>query len=262
MSELKLGLHVRPHDERLALSQFLDVTAVLPDVPGSQDWGDRVSHWGMYLNDQIGICGPAAVAHQVMAWTSRTRPAPVVPAESDVLHAYSAVSGYDPQTGARDEGVVLAQLLNYCHQVGIGGDRCDAYAAVNPKRLDVVRAGLFLFGGLVAGVNLPVDAQAQFQSGQPWDSTGGRGGMPGGWGGHAILLVSYDEHGMVCITWGKRQPLTWDWWLKYASESWALLDLGDWVVNHTVSPSGLDLATLTRLLKAMAARARGVLATV
>jgi hypothetical protein len=38
-----------------------------------------------------------------------------------------------------------------------------------------------------------------------------------------VNIVGYDPDGLTCITWGKRQRMTWAFWHAYVDEAWAIL---------------------------------------
>ena len=85
----------------------------------------------MMHNDTIGDCTCAAAGHLVMEWTANVG-AETTPADADILAAYSAITGYDPKTGANDNGAVETDVLNYWRKTGIAGHKIMAYAALEP----------------------------------------------------------------------------------------------------------------------------------
>ena len=97
------------------------------------------------------------------------------------------------------------------------------------------------FGGLYAGVALPVSAQRQ--TGWTWDVTSATPKDFGSWGGHAIPIVAYDSAGLTCVTWGTLQKMTWAFWDAYVDEAYACLT-PDWIAADGKAPSGFDLASL------------------
>src|SRR5437764_4115806 len=102
-----LGKQRARHAPRtLQLYDYLDTTQ-LPPAPKSCDWGTKIPSdgWGMMLNDKIGDCTCAAAAHLIQDWTSNDDTL-VTLSDHDVLTAYEAVSGYDPKSGANDDGAV------------------------------------------------------------------------------------------------------------------------------------------------------------
>ena len=90
--------------------------------------------WGMMVNDTAGDCTIADMGHYIMnvnAYNYKT----VVPPDNSIITAYTAVTalenngqGYDPSTGANDNGCVFSDVLNYCKATGIDGHTVDIFA--------------------------------------------------------------------------------------------------------------------------------------
>jgi hypothetical protein len=243
-SGMPLGKQRARHDPRtLQLADYLDSTT-LPPAPPSRDWGTKIpaDGWGMMLNDTIGDCTCAAAAHLVQDWTSNDGEL-VTLSDDDVLAAYEAVSGYDPKTGANDNGAVEIDVLNYWRGTGVGGHKFDAYVALEPHNHEHVRDSINLFGGCYIGLSLPVSAQRQRTWTVPPGGPTGPG-SPGSWGGHAVVLVGYNPRRVTCITWGQEKQMTWGFLDAYCDEAYALLSVDDWLQGDRKAPNGLDLGTL------------------
>lgn len=217
----RLGKQAAKYDSRtLKLARYLDLSA-LPTPPASTTRSSAVAEWPMYANDRIGDCTCAGMAHMVEFWLGLSRLTDFSVTEADVIAAYTAIAGYDPQTGANDNGAVELDVLSYWTNTGIGGHRISAYAAVNLANRDLVRAACWLFDGLYIGCALPASAQ-----GQPsWEyrpETGSQA-YPGSWGGHCVNVVDYDETGVTVVTWGKTLHMSWDFWDHYVDEAYAII---------------------------------------
>ena len=112
--KLKLGKSVARHDPRaLLLASY--VTTALPVPPASFDLTSKVKTWGMMDNDQIGDCTCAAAGHLIMEWTANAKKKMVTPTDKQIVAAYSAITGYNPVTGA-----------NYWRQTGIAKHKIGA----------------------------------------------------------------------------------------------------------------------------------------
>lgn len=240
-ARMKLGKRPPRHDPRtLQMASYLTPMA-LPVVPAQQNWGRKVADWGMMGNDRIGDCTCAAAGHLIEEWTSNaTRE--VVPPDSAIIAAYSAVSGYDPQTGNNDNGAVELDVLNYWRHTGIANHNIDAYVALEPGNHDHVRAAVYIFGGCYIGVQLPLTAQGQRVWSVPPGGTQGNG-APGSWGGHAVPVVAYDSLGLTVVTWGQLKRMTWGFWAAYCDEAYAVLS-EDFVNANKVAANGIDLTAL------------------
>lgn len=224
--KLKLGKAVARHDPRtLLLAAY--VTPALPTPPASCDLTAKVgASWGMMDNDQIGDCTCAAAGHLIMEWTANAGKKMVTPTDQQIVAAYSAITGYNPTTGANDNGANEIDVLNYWRQTGIAGHQIAAYLALEPSNHNHIMDSVYIFEGCYIGLQLPISAQAQTQIHQPWSVPPGGttgDGKPGSWGGHAVPVVAYDVRGVTVVTWGALQRMTWTFWETYCDEAYAIL---------------------------------------
>lgn len=258
----KYGRLPRREGKRLHLAKYLS-TASLPTPPASVDWSSKVASWPIYGNDKIGDCTCAAVGHLLQSWTANEGVLST-PSDASILIAYEAVSGYNPATGANDNGADLLTICEYWAKTGISGNRLKAYVEL-PTPLDPVlwQQATNLFGGLYIGLNLPRSAEEQFGSGQEWDVAMFPGGIVGG---HCVPVHGYDANGVIVTTWGQTHRATWRFMDRYCDEAYALLDTAwcpsnapvpwlSWYVDlydslmgdarpPVAAPNGLDWATL------------------
>ncbi len=244
--KLKLGKQTARHDPRaLLLASY--VTAGLPTPPASFDLTTKVGQsWGMMDNDQIGDCTCATAGHLIMEWTANAGKKMVTPTDKQIVAAYSAITGYNPVTGANDNGANEVDVLNYWRQTGIGGHKIGAYMSLEPSNHTHIMDSVYIFGGCYIGVQLPISAQAQTQNHQPWSVPPGGAtgdGKPGSWGGHAIPVMAYDSRGVTVVTWGALQVMTWSFWEAYCDESYAILS-NDYLVGKKTTPQGFNLQQL------------------
>jgi hypothetical protein len=105
------------------------------------------------------------------------------------------------------------------------------YAALEPGNHAHVKDAVSLFGGCYVGLSLPVSAQTQTVWSVPPVGTTGRG-APGSWGGHAVPILSFDLHGLTCVTWGKLMRMSWGFWNAYGDEAYAVLS-SEWLSPTT-----------------------------
>jgi len=243
--KLKLGKQVARHDPRsLLLASYL--TPALPTAPASFDLTGKVKAWGMMDNDQIGDCTCAAAGHLIMEWTANAQKKMVTPTDKQIVAAYSAITGYNPTTGANDNGAVEIDVLNYWRQSGIAGHKIGAYMALEPANHTHIMDSVYIFEGCYIGLQLPISAQAQVQNHQPWSVPPGGttgDGKPGSWGGHAVPVVAYDVRGVTVVTWGALQQMTWSFWEAYTEEAYAILS-PDYLTGKKTTPQGFNLQEL------------------
>jgi hypothetical protein len=192
----------------------------------------------MLGNDQVGDCTAAGAGHvaQAVNWFGQSVDAPVT--DADAITMYSAISGYDPSTGANDVGATLQDALSYWRKVGIGGNTIAAFAQIDTQDLDMVRACIALFGAVYTGMMFPSSAMDDFQAGRPW--TVRRSRLEGG---HCVPIGAYDGDSFTCVTWGRAQVMTVEFYRRYFDECWVPIDL-DWLTATGQSPAGLDVDRL------------------
>lgn len=240
ISTFKLGKKPARHDRRTLV--FAKYAVSLPPPPAAVDWTAAMSFpCGQYLNDQLGDCTCAGLAHAIQVLTANANPPEVSIPDSEVETAYEGACGYNPRDPSTDQGGVLIDVLNYTRTTGIGGHKFSAYTAVNVLNQGEVMEALQLFGVLYTGVMLPVSAQSQV--GEVWDVTVGPDAAPGSWGGHCVVIAQADATGLTCITWGEKQRISWAFWNRYFDEGFAIIS-PDWIEKNGLAPSGFDLATL------------------
>jgi len=209
----------------LMFSKYLRGTP--PPIPPVKLWREYKvdqSNWGMYGNDTIGDCTCAEVAHMLMLVTAHTGSI-VVPPTADVIAMYSAITGYDPATGANDNGAAISDVLNYWQTTGLSGHKILGWVQMDQTNLTAVKQAIYLFGGVDLGVNLPNSAMDQTNANETWDVVADDGGIDGG---HSIPLFGYGSVGTNCVTWGQRQEMTWEWFSKYCDECYAVITQ-DWI---------------------------------
>lgn len=243
--KLKLGKQIARHDPRtLLLASY--TTPTLPVPPPTFDLTSKVTSWGMMENDQIGDCTCAAAGHLLMEWTANAGKKMFTPTDKQIVAAYSGITGYNPTTGANDNGAVEIDVLNYWRQSGIAGHKIGAYMALEPSNHNHITESVYLFEGCYIGVQLPISAQDQVKNHQPWSVPPGGAtgdGAKGSWGGHAVPVVAYDLRGVTVVTWGALQKMTWSFWEAYCDESYAILSK-DYLTGKKKSPQGFSMEEL------------------
>lgn len=237
----KLAPKAHPHT--LKLSKYTGpMTPISPTSP-HKTWREYKIHpgdWGVLKNDVLGCCVVSAIGHMLMLETAHTGTV-VVPSLDEVIQFYSAISGYDPATGANDNGAAITDGLERWRTVGLSGHKILAWAQVDYQNFYHVKQAIWLFGGLNIGIRVPQSAMDQFSAGQFWDVVPNDGGIVGL---HSIPNFGYGSQGTNCITWGQRQGMTWPWFSAYVEEAYVIIS-SDWLNQATqLTPSGFDIAAL------------------
>jgi hypothetical protein len=231
--------------------RFAAYASALPSPPASIDWTGAVkSPWQMLANDRLGDCTIACAGHLEMLWRANVGSS-FIPTDDQIIAAYSAITGYDPDTGDNDNGAVEIDVLNYWRKTGIADHKIVAYMAVDHKPPFIQKQfqqALDLFGGVYLGINMP----SAWQDATEWRDLPDQKGInaPGSWGGHAVPAVAYDAEGVIVITWGAPLKMTWGALTDYCDEAYAIVTQ-DWINAFGKSPSGFDLATLQADLTAI-----------
>ncbi len=64
----------------------------------------------------------------------------------------------------------------------------------------------------------------------------GPGSRPNPKNGHYVYVPGYTKSGPVCVTWGRKQQMTWAFLNKYSDEAYAIID----AVNSAKKKRNLD----------------------
>ncbi len=196
------------------------------------------------LNDTLGDCTIAGVAHAIQVWSVNTGSIVTTP-DPTVESYYEKWDGYVPGQPNTDNGGIELDVLNDWQKQGFDGRPLLAFTNAKYTNLVEIRQSIALFGGVYIGISLPVSAQKQ----DVWDVVPGAAGKKGSWGGHCVFVPKYDQHGFTCITWGGLKTMTVAFWKKYCDEAHTLLGQ-DWLTTKG-SPSGFDQTQLLADLKAI-----------
>ena len=235
MPQYQLGR--QPNDPRKARVRLAALPGATVVPPTSADWisGVAQNHWGVLGNDSVGDCTAAGAGHAVMMFDHYGQGHDVSLSDADALAMYEAVSGYTPSDPATDVGATLQDSLGYWRKQGIASHKIAAFAQIDPTNLPLVRACIAYFGPVYAGMNFPASAMDEFNAGQPWTTVAGSKIE----GGHCIPIGAYDPTSFTCVTWGKPQPMTLDFYGRYVDEMWVPISL-DWLSTQGTAPGGLN----------------------
>lgn len=216
--ELKLG-KLAPKIDPRTLKMATYMPHLPPPLPAIDHSNGHTKDWGMMLNNEIGDCAIAGIAHAVQTWTLQTS-TKVTESDDVVLSYYKKWAGYDG-TWQTDRGAIMLDMLNLWRKETFNGHELLGYVTPDRSNFTNCKHAIQLFGGLYAGLALPNSVQGQ----DVWKVKSPDGGL---WGGHAVHIVGYDPDWLWCISWGKIIKMTWDFWLKYSDEAYCLLGK-DWL---------------------------------
>lgn len=217
---MKLGKNPARHTAKLSLRDYLTMDK-LPTPPDNYGHETLVADWQMLGNDQVGDCAVAGPYHAIMLWNAEAQKAVNVNTDTAVK-TYSAISGYDPATGANDNGCNVEDVAEYWRTQGLTDadgnvHKIDAYVALEPRNVEELWVATYLFDGVGIGVELPQEWMEAFQAGQAWDAIS----TPTVEGGHYILGVGRRAGMLNVVTWGKTQLMTAAGYEEFNDEAFA-----------------------------------------
>lgn len=205
---MKYGrLPKQEHPKTLRMAKYFD--AILPNAHEKvyREYATPPSAKLMFGNDSYGDCVWAMMANKIIH-DSVHAGVVLIPTLDQVLEAYSAVTGFNRQTGANDNGTVMVDALNYMQTTGIAGYKILGWGQIDHTNRAHRNLGCDLFGCTLVGVNFPDTAMAEFSQGKSWTALDGDSD-----GGHAILRPGYGAAGDDYVTWAR--------WDQKASSAWS-----------------------------------------
>jgi hypothetical protein len=224
---------------RLSLGNYL--MRGLPTPPATQDYSKDAAKAlaQMYLNNQLGDCVIAGMAHVVGVFTGNAGGAPVIYGNNEIIALYSAIGGYVPGHPNTDHGCDEQTALNYWQQHGAptpqGTHEIAGWISVNGADPTEYRTALWLFENLYFGLELPNAWINPFPSapGFTWNVAG----PPVPTNGHCVVGVGYTPKGVTICTWAMLGLMTDAAIAKYATTP------GSGELYTVVSNNALENAT-------------------
>lgn len=217
----------------------LPVPAVKIGNPG------LIHQWGMLANDRVGDCVWAGAAHETMLLEAEAGSLIATFTSVNVLSDYSACTGFVQNDASTDQGTDVADAAKYRQKTGIvdlTGNRhkIDIYASLRAGDVSQLALAVDLLGTVGVGVELPSNAEEQFNYGEPWDVSG----TPSVVGGHYIPCVGRNSQGhFLFVTWGRLQAATPRWVMTFMDEGVAYISR-ERLSAKGLSPQGFNLAKL------------------
>jgi hypothetical protein len=176
----------------------------------------------MFGNDQFGCCVISGRAHQTLRFELVEQKKVITITTKEVTDEYFA------QSGGEDAGLIMLDSIRLWRKQGwiAAGRRYNirAFSEVNRTRVNEVKTAIFLNLGVGIGLRLPNSAERELTAGKPWTTTKGPGAKPNSWGGHYVYVSGYTKLGPTCVTWGKKQQMSWDFFSTYCDEAHAIID--------------------------------------
>jgi hypothetical protein len=235
---------------KFRLGAYLAAPAALPPLPAAFGHQSLVAQWGMLGNDRYGCCVWSGAAHETTLLNKEAGNT-VGFTEAGVLADYAAVTGFDPNNPATDQGTDMQDAAAYRRKTGVvdgAGKRhtIAAYLALDPGNLDHLLLAAYLFSAVGIGIKLPASAIDQAKKDQPWDVVAGSPYA----GGHYVPLVGRLAAGaLVCVSWGRLQLMTEKFFQSFCDEAVAYVSTED--LKNQKSPEGFSYVDLNTDLAAL-----------
>jgi hypothetical protein len=238
------------HHPHLKLHKYL--MRGLPSPPAEVDYTKPATSAlsQMYLNDRLGCCVIAGMAHLQGLFTGNAGTAPLIFTDQQIVQLYEAIGGYRPGNPDTDQGCDEQTALAYWQNRGAplrSNHRITGWLGVDATDLEEVRIALWVFENLLFGIELP-DAwvnPAPQSSGFVWDVAGD----PNLDNGHCVVGVGYTSKGVMDCTWGLTGTITDAAVAKYAApaasgELWTVISKDSLIKASRKTPAGLDWTQL------------------
>lgn len=233
----------RPFDPArdLVLDKHLDTSKkAIAALPATFGWNQvKGVNWKMFLNDQLGDCTAAGVAHAVMLERKVTTGKTPVITNNQVRTFYSATSGYVPGDESTDNGAYEVDVLNAWQTDGFAGHKITAHGVIDWHDTAAVKQAIATLGFVYIGLQMP----------KAWLTGPATWGVPKTKaaseieGGHCVILIGWDTTGFWLVSWGQVYKITYAAFTKYCDEVHGVVS-DDWVAKNGISPTGLNLAGL------------------
>lgn len=219
---VRFGKKPAKRDSRnLKLSSVL---RAMPKLPAEYDFD--VQHHGvptpMFGNDTHGDCVIAGRAHQTLRFEDEEQKKILPITDNDVLKEWHL------ENGGTEDGLVVLDSLKLWRKKGwkAAGKsyRIKAFAEINRTNHNEVKRTVYADIGTGLGLSLPDSALDEFYAGKPWTETTEPQNQENG---HYVYVPGYTKTGPVCVTWGRKQQMSWKFFDTYCDEAYAIIDAAD-----------------------------------
>ena len=205
--------------------------AVLPPIPATFGSDLFPNGWGMNGNDNYGDCTVAGAEHIVMAWL-KAKGTTTHFTDIDALDDYENF-GYVPSKPETDQGADMISVAEFWRTTGMRDWRAVRYKIAGYASIEGSEAGApelnhvyqcaFLFGACGIGINLPANAETQFDNNETWTIVPD---APSD-GYHYVPVIGRGPQGLLFVTWGKACWMSEDFFRANCKEALAYLPTAD-----------------------------------
>ena len=250
LADIKYAFGKAPakHDDRtLKLKDILreaDVLLAKDPLPDEYDFDDKHTEIPRsppaYQNPPLNNCVIAGRAHQTVRFEliDQNRLINITDGEVELE--------FDKQTGGdRNKDIETLDSLKLWRTLGweAAGQhfKIKAFAKLDPDNHEQILKMIYINLGVALGFFLPDSARIEFDAGKSWEATRDRAR---GDRGHYVYVPGYTKQGPVCITWGRKQQMSWAFVEKYCDEAYVIID----DVNTPEKKRTLDKEKLNKFL--------------
>jgi hypothetical protein len=262
-----------PDDRNIKLKSILRVAA-LPTLPETYDIHGALGVMDSYMfaNNQCGCCGVAMKAHQTLCFEKFEQGSQPYITDQEVKDQYYIETG-GPDVGVYLQDSLKTWRKDGWTAGGKHYD-IHAFAEVDWLNHNEVRYCIYLLNGIDTGILLYQNDIDQFNANEPWHIESSKGVQVGGHGIYSfrygagggtnpstcsmtqaavkylnaalkivhsrtsvptpVRITAADENGLYCMTWGRPQFMTWDWWDDRVYQAFGVVDNVDkWLGNSS-----------------------------
>jgi hypothetical protein len=225
----------------------------LPKPPEACDYSPKAMPAidKMYLNDRLGDCVIAGMAHSAGIFTGNAGEPPLLFSDDAIVGLYGAIGGYNPSDPSTDQGCQETVAMAYWQQKGLfadGSHKISGWMLIDPTDIVQVRTAIWLFEIVFYGIALPDQWISPLPTaGFTWDVAGD----PDQQNGHAFVGMAYDKDKIKISTWGMEGYVTNAATAKYAAATaggqlYAVLSPDIISRAEQRAPNGFDFTQLTQ----------------
>jgi hypothetical protein len=229
---LRIGKAPAKRDRRNIQLGYLLKVETQPRLPKQWDFDADVAispiPTPMFANDRVGNCLIASRAHMTLRFEYFEQGRVLDIPDTVVIREYHRERN---RLASEKKGLHMLDSLKAWRKLGWTIDRKKyrifAFAEIDRKNVEEIKTAIHRLHGVYAGLALPNAAYEQIMRGQRWDLVPGPNGKPNPKNGHCVYLCGYTKAGPVCVTWGRKQAMTWDFFTACSDEAYAIVDARD-----------------------------------
>jgi hypothetical protein len=173
----------------------------------------------MYGNDKHGCCVISGRAHQTLRFEFEEQNKVLPITDTEVL------AEWRKENGNTENGLYMLDSLKLWRKSGwtAGGKKykIKAFAQSDPKNPKEIKNIVYHDIGIQLGISMPDTWSSEFSAGKPWTDTSL---PPNPYNGHCVFVCGYTPSYVTCVTWARKQKMSWEWFKKYVDEAYAAVD--------------------------------------